>query len=210
MIKTMAKSRFNPSRDDLSENPPTPENLLRGFHGRPVKTSTRSILPIDSKDLASALCLGRSDVIFYFSDKRDPKDPRGEGAQGNMKRFYHDQKPESYFFVIPVSGSLDAFQKNLVELCQSDKLYSKLSKKGLVPKGKLPKKLIDLAELEKVQLSIGKQEFELVFEGYRLFVWDDMKTLMALPMVQGQIIDGSNIYMWCSKHTKVNWRGIID
>lgn len=200
-------SRYNPRNGDLSENPPTPEHLLRGFHGRAVRNTSKSTLPLD--DLAAAQCLGRSDVIFYVSDKRDPKDPKGEGAQGFQKRFYHDQNPESYLYVIDVSGDLDDFQRNLISACRSKGLASKLKKKGLIPKGPLPKKIVELGSLEKVELSIGREEYELAFEGYRLFVWDNMRTLMALPMQDGKILD-ADVYVWASNHTRVNWRGIID
>lgn len=201
------KNRFNPSHEDLSENPPTAENLLRGFQGRPVKHKKRTILPIDSVE--DAILLGRSDVIFYQSDKRDPKDPQGEGAQGFLKRFYHDQKPESYLYVISQDGFLDEFQSHMAELCKTTGLVEKCAKKKLFPQDPLPQQLVELANLEKIEMSIGKEKFQLDFVGYKLYVWDNMKTLMALPIENGQVTD-SCIYIWCSKHTKVNWRGIID
>lgn len=199
--------RFNPTKADLSEHPPTPENLLRGFQGRQVRKSVGAILPIDS--LKNAQLLGRSNVIFYLSDKRDPKDPQGEGQQGYMKRFYHDQNPESYLYVISQTGAIDSFQSELIEKSRATAAKLRKSSKGLYPKGPLPNKIVELADLEKVDLSIGKQEYELNFVGYKLYVWDNMKTLMALPISNGQITD-SCIYIWCSNHTKVNWRGIID
>jgi hypothetical protein len=205
MEKTMSK--YRPNNGDLSENPPSPEHLLRGFHGRDVRNVSRSFLPLE--DLATAQCIGKSDVIFYLSDKRDPKDPKGEGAQGYMKRFYHDQNPDSYLYVVASSGTLDEFQQGLVELCRSKGISAKAKKRGLFPKGPLPTKLVDLATLEKVDLSIGRDEFEIAFEGYKLFVWDNMRTLMALPIQNGRILD-ANIYIWASDHTRVNWRGIID
>jgi hypothetical protein len=200
-------SNFRPNNGDLSENPPSPEHLLRGFHGRDVRNISRSVIPLD--DLANAQCLGRSDVIFYVSDKRDPKDPKGEGAQGYLKRFYHDQNPESYLYVIPISGDLDSFQQNLIDACRTKGTSAKIKKRGLFPQGPLPKKIVELGTLEKVELSIGREECELAFEGYTLFVWDNMRTLMALPMQEGRILH-ANIYVWASDHTRVNWRGIID
>jgi len=198
---------YRPKNGDLSENPPSPEHLLRGFHGRSVRNMSKTVLPLD--DLGHAKCLGRSDVIFYLSDKRDPKDPKGEGAQGFRKRFYHEQSPESYLYIVQVTEDLDGFQESLVEQCKAKGVASKIAKKGLVPKGPLPKKIVDLGVLEKVDLSIGKEEYELAFEGYRLFVWDNMRTLMALPMDNGKILP-TNMYVWASNHTRVNWRGIID
>lgn len=199
--------RFNPSRDDLSENPPSMEHLLRGFQGRPVKQRKRAIIPLDS--LQGAKLLGRSDVIFYQSDKRDPKDPDGEGAQGVRKRFYHDQRPPSYLYVISQDGELDDFQQEMVDICQKKGLVKKVHKEGLYPKGDFPQQIVELADLEKIEISIGKDDFELTFVDYKLFVWDDMRTLMALPISNGEVTD-SCIYIWCSNHTKVNWRGIID
>jgi len=205
-------SRFNPSSHDLSEDPPTPENLLRGFHGRRVNGKRKSMLPIDVSDLNHAQCLGRSNTIFYVSDKRDPKDPKGEGAQGFKKRFYHDQRPESYLYIIPSSVGVNApTLLELMDACKAAKLLPKLKKKGLFPKGPLPSKLVELGDLEKVVLTSGKLEAEISFENYKLFVWDDMNTLMALPMDgRGHVIDDGEIYIWSSKQTKVNWRGIID
>lgn len=192
---------------DLSENPPSPEHLLRGFHGRSVQNVARAMLPIDGVE--GAQCLGRSDVIFYLSDKRDPKDPKGEGAQGFQKRFYHDQSPESYLYVIDVTGNLDGFQQNLVDQCRSKGITKRVRKKGLFPSGPMPRQMVELGTLEKVSLSLGREEYELGFEGYRLFVWDDMRTLMALPIQDGVVLD-ADVYIWASNHTRVNWRGIID
>ena len=199
---------FKPSRNDLSENPPSPEALLRGFHGRRLQRRQSAILPLDR--LEDAQLLGRSNVIFYLSDKRDPKDPHGEGRQGVMKRFYHDQNPEAYLFVIAPEGqALDSFQAGLVADCKSSGLRTRVKKKGLFPGGPLPSEIVELGELEKVDLSIGKSDFELGFEGYRLYVWDDMRTLMAFPMARGRVVNG-DVYVWGSHHTHVNWRGIID
>ena len=204
-------SRFNPSKKDLSENPPTAENLLRGFHGRRVKARQDSMLPIDAEDLIHAKCLGRSDTIYYVSDKRDPKDPKGEGAQGVMKRFYHDQDPESYLYVVPGAMGLDEFLQMLIGSCEAGGVASKAKRKSLVPTGPLPAKLVELGDLEKVMLSIGRSEYEVSFVGYKLYVWDDMKTLMGLPIdSEGCVVEGVGVFLWSSHHTKVNWRGIID
>ena len=189
---------------DLSENPPTAEHLFRGFHGRGVRNVKRSMLPIDN--LKSAQCLGRSNVIFYLSDKRDPNDPKGEGAQGFKKRFFHTQGPPAYLYVIDVSGDLDSFQQGLVNLCRSKGVTKRAIKPTMRFSPRM--KLVQLGDLEKVELSVGREEFELGFEGYKLFVMEDMKTLMALPIVNGNILD-ANVYVWGSDHTRVNWRGII-
>ena len=201
-------SMFKPSNNDMSENPPSPEHLLRGFHGRRVRDSSRGTLPINVGDLQDAICLGRSEVIFYHSDKRDPKDPTGEGAQGYKKRFYHDQNPLSYLWVIAVTG-LDAFQSNLASECRENGFVEKARKKGLIPAGPLPQKIVELGALEKVVLSQGRGGSELEFINYTLFVWDNGSTLMGLPMINGEILD-ANVYLWSSNHTRVNWRGIID
>jgi len=86
---------------------------------------------------------------------------------------------------------------------------TKLKKRGLFPQGPLPAKIVELGQLDKVDLSIGRTKYELGFEGYTLYVWDDMRTLMALPVQNGQVLD-ANVYIWASDHTRVNWRGIID
>jgi len=200
---------FKPSKADLSENPKTPENLLRGFQGRDVRLRRNS--KIDNLANAKAYVLGRSNIIYYLSDKRDPKDPDGEGAQGHMKHFYHEQHPESYLYVVCANKNLDDFEIDCNEECVRLGLPKKLADKGLVPQLPLPSKLtlVELATLEKVDLSIGGVEIELNFEGYGLYVWDDFKTLMAAPK-KGTDISVNKVYIWASNHTFVNWRGIIN
>ena len=208
MRKNYAKS-FRPSNMDLSEDPKSAENLVRGFHGREVQSSKTFSSP-HTIDYSTAQLLGRSDVIFYQSDKRDPKDPDGEGAQGYMKRFYHDQNPPSYLYIINVSGDrLDSFLTRLINEAKDSGLAKKVKKKGLFPKGPTPDTIIELGILEKVELSNGKDKSELHFTHYKLYCWDNMKTLMAIGYVDGKFLD-DQIYIWASKHTKVNWRGIID
>lgn len=201
---------FKPSRADLSENPKTPENLLRGFQGRDVKKRMNS--KINNLAHAKSYVLGRSNVIYYKSDKRDPKDPDGEGAQGFMKHFYHEQHPESYLYVVCTDDCLDDFEIDCNEECVALGLPAKLMQKGLVPNLPLPNKLtlVELATLEKVDLTIGGDtDIELSFEGYSLFVWDDCKTLMAAPKTNKDI-NLKKVYIWASNHTFVNWRGIIN
>ena len=189
---------------DLLENPPTAEHLFRGFHGRGVRDVKRSVLPIDNFN--GAQCLGRSKVIFYLSDKRDPNDPQGEGAQGFQKRFFHKQGPPSYLYVIDVRGDLDSFQQDLVDLCRSKGIDKRAIKPTMSFSPRM--KMVQLGDLEKVELSVGRGDFELGFEGYTLFVLEDMKTLMALPIVNGNILH-ADVYVWGSNDTRVNWRGII-
>ena len=193
---------FKPSRADLAERPNSPENLARGFQGRALRSRQRFTLP--DFDISDMKCVGRSEVIFYLSDKRDPNDPKGEGAQGFMKRFYHTQKPLSYLYVsTPVE---DPFVEELVQMCRETGMSRKASGKGLKPVGPAPDTIVDLAELEHIDLKVGSQEVELYFRGFRLYVWDDMKTLMAWNPDDPY----NNVYIWASHHTHVNWRGIID
>ena len=193
---------FKPSRADLAERPNSPENLARGFQGRALRSRQRFTLP--DFDLSKMKCIGRSEVIFYLSDKRDPNDPKGEGAQGHMKRFYHTQRPLSYLYVsTPIA---DDFVSDLAAACRESGMARKAADKSLKPLGPAPDTIVELAELEHVDLKVGKQKVELYFRNFGLYVWDDMKTLMAWnpndPM--------QNVYIWASHHTHVNWRGIID
>jgi len=193
---------FKPSREDLAERPNSPENLARGFQGRALRSRQRFVLP--DIDFRAMRCIGRSEVIYYLSDKRDPSDPKGEGAQGYMKRFYHTQKPLSFLYVTtPVR---DDFVKDLVDMARDSGVSRKAGTKGLMPVGPLPDTVVELADLEHVDLNVGGQPVELYFRGFKLYVWDDMKTLMAWNPES----DSDNIYIWCSHHTHVNWRGIID
>lgn len=195
---------YKHKKGDLSENPPTLEHLFRGFHGRGVRHKFKSILPID--DFDNAQCLGRSDVIFYLSDKRDPNDPEGDGAQGIRKRFYHTQGPPSYLYVVNVTGSLDSFQEMLIQKCKSKGIAKRAVKPSVSVYPGMGIAL--LADLEKVDLSVGREKFEISFEGYKLSVMGDMSTLIAFPVHNGQILD-ADVYIWASEHTRVNWRGVI-
>ncbi len=200
---------FKPSREDLAENPKTPENLLRGFQGRDIQHRMKTT--ISNLSDAQAFVLGRSNIIYYKSDKRDPKDPDGEGAQGFDKHFYHEQHPESYLYAVCKKQDLEDFELECHQDCVNAGLVKKLEEKGLVPTIPLPPKLtlVQLAQLEKVDLSINAIEIELIFRGFNLFVWDDYSTLMAAPKSKTKL-NVSKVYLWASKHTFVNWRGIIN
>ena len=199
-------ARFKPSREDLSENPKKAENLLRGFHGRDVKRKEKLIFP--DVDLTRSHLLGKSDIIFYQSDKRDPKDPKGEGAQGYMKRFYHEQEKPAYLYVIcDLNAPGNSFLRRLSMESEAEGLTKKLRKNGLYPKGPLPKKIVELGVLEKVKLECGG-EVELGFKNYKIYCWDNMKTLMGIGIDNGQFVM-DKVFIWCSNYTKVNWRGII-
>jgi len=196
---------FNPTKEDLAERPPTLENLLRGFHGRPLKGRTT----YDLRDIHTNnhFLLGRSDTIYYASDKRDPSDPYGEGAQGFFKIFYHEQKSPSYFYL--VDSSPDSFERELSALCKSKGLTRKAKGKGLFPKGPLGGNMVELGDFLGVDLSIGRETVKLEFEGYKLFVLRDMRTLVALPILNGRL-RADKVYMWSSTHTFVCARGIVD
>ena len=193
---------FKHRKGDLAERPNNPESLLRGFHGRPLKSRKRFMLP--DLDLRSAKCVGRSETIFYLSDKRDPNDPDGEGRQGFDKRFYHEQKPASYFYAIPPIE--DPVIEKLIAQCKRSGMARKAKEQGLFPRGELPSTIVELANFEHVDLLCGKEQIELYFPDHLLYVWDDMRTLMAWNPRDPQ----DSIYLWSSHHTHVNWRGIID
>lgn len=196
---------FNPTREDLAERPPTLENLLRGFHGRRQRgNTTYELRDIDPN---VHILLGRSNTIYYASDKRDPNDPYGEGAQGFLKVFYHDQKSPSYFYLI--DSSPDSFEQELNALCNSTGLVRRSQSKGLYPQGTLEGKMVELGDFLGVDLSVGRESVKMEFEGYKLFVLRDMRTLVALPVVKGRL-GGDKVYMWSSDDTFVCARGIVD
>lgn len=203
------QQRFNPNKKDLSENPPTPENLLRGFHGRDVQK--KYTFKIDDNTLDDVYCLGKSEIIFYDSDKRDPNDPEGEGQQGFLKPFYHTQKPTSMLYVVVNDISkVDSFLESIIEENVAKGVSKKAVKQGLVPPLKLPSKLkvVLLGHLKKVNLDVSGSKVDLSFVGYNLYVLDDLKTLIAVSNKNG-VLDFGMYFIWVSKHTKVNWRGII-
>ena len=127
-------------------------------------------------------------LFFNNSDKRDPKDPQDEGAQGFMKSFYHEQNPTSMLYAIVNDPSkLDSFTENLIEECNAQGVSEKARKRKLTPPPRLPPKLqlVELGILKKVQLNINNSEINLSFDGYELYVWDDMRTLMAISKKNG-------------------------
>jgi phage FluMu protein Com len=69
--------------------------------------------------------------------------------------------------------------------------------------------MVELGDFLGVDLSIGRETVKLEFDGYKLFVLRDMRTLVALPILNGRL-RADKVYMWSSAHTFVCARGIVD
>lgn len=195
------------SKSALSENPRTLSDAIEGFHGRQIKSVTeRDIEGI--LNLRNYRLLGRSDKIFYRSDKRDPSSPKGDGRQGIAKDFYHTQSPLCLLYVVYRSESDIADMKDMFDLADRDSRLQKKSRQLDIP-AEWPEEVGLLGKLTRVEYSVDGEEEELDFVNYNLYCWDDMKTIMAIPDFNaGYSVDKA--FIWVGEKTRVNWRGIID
>jgi len=192
-------------RSDLVENPKSMESLLRGFHGRDLKSRADQQVPLLDED--AFRCIGRSKIIYYKSDKRDPNDPKGLGQQGYWKDFYHKQGPLSVVWWY-CEDEPNAYLSQLADTCDDDGFTREaLSKK--LPPNELPNELLELGVLVAIDLEVAGKIQTVRFENFKLFVGDDMKTLYALVELDG-ILHTNEILVWRSHKTYVCYRGIVD
>lgn len=191
------KHRF--SKDEMKENPGSLEGMIMGFQGR-------SLLYTEARDFESrfptpkqAKPVGVAKVVYYDSDKRDPASPHGEGKQGVMKRFVHehDKRPVILYEICDTSHrspmSVSEFSKHL----KKHEIYE-------LPFA-WPNKCAWIGKLVSVEYETPAGLAHETFDKFDLYVWEDTKTLMAVPS-SGSIYQ---ILLWRGPDMKVNWRGII-
>ena len=193
-------------KSDLVENPKDLESLLRGFHGRGKNGWSTHGVDLNL-DLSEARCVGRSTTIYYRSDKRDPNDPVGLGAQGYIKDFYHTQKPLSalWWYSATPEETMDA----LAEAAEASGFCEKVEAEGLLPGSELPEEVLELGILVGVDIQIGRSKSEIRFENFKLYVASDMKTLYGLVERNGKVLT-DQILVWRSHDTYVCYRGIVN
>lgn len=194
----------NYKRDHLTENPNALESALIGFHGRSLQNESYYDLGREWPSPRLGKCFGISQIIYYQSDKRDPADPSGEGAQGFDKSFYHTHEKSPVLLYELKLSHLEpindyASQQELNHFYRESSHY-KLPNNWAESSGWLG----DITEVRYESFD-GNEEF-IKFKDYGLFVWSDMSTLMALSN-NGDI---DRILIWRSPDLKVNWRGIIN
>lgn len=192
------------SYDNQTENPHSLESVLVGFHGRSLNYEAY----IDLNDIwyspQEANCFGESKKIYYVSDKRDPADPYGEGAQGIDKTFFHDHEKAPVLI----------YDLKLDDLPEMNQYLTKKELNKFIRKNKaykLPDEFPDeigwLGKIIKIDyLDANNIMQEVEVNDFGLYVWDDQKTLMAMPL-EGEI---ERVIIWRSPALKVNWRGIIN
>jgi hypothetical protein len=194
LMKKMYKS------DEKRENPKSLEGMMMGFHGRSLKAEERHDYAKKYASPQMARAVGIAKKVYYDSDKRDPASPYGEGKQGIMKRFVHDHdKGDVVLYELSsqksIRPSLPA--KVINYLLQCDEQYA------------CPHNWADacgyIGKLVSIEYETPNGLVSETFEDFDLYVWDDMKTLMAVPS-NGLMYQ---VLLWRGPDLKVNWRGII-
>jgi hypothetical protein len=194
LMKKMYKS------DEKRENPKSLEGMMMGFHGRSLKAEEKHDYSEKYASPQQGRAVGIAKKVYYDSDKRDPASPYGEGKQGIMKRFVHDHdKGEVLLYELTSRKSIRPTlpAKVVNHLLQCDEQYM------------CPRNWADvcgyIGKLVSVEYENQNGLVSETFEDFDLYVWDDMKTLMAVPS-SGLMYQ---VLIWRGPDLKVNWRGII-
>lgn len=155
------------------------ERLFDGFHGRKVRKQTkRDInLPVELYRFGTGV------RIWYESDKRDPGDPHGEGAQGHWKLFVHEHSDGVGIYDTCGDSALDA-----------------------TIRPRWPEHTWFLGKLHKFEYDDGTDVWEETPRGMDLWCWQDSKTLMALPRDFSRL---DRVLLWKGGRLGVTWRGIL-
>lgn len=187
------------SRDEMKEHPDSLEGMMMGFQGRSLLYSEDRRFEDRFPTPKMATPFGVAKVVYYDSDKRDPASPHGEGKQGVMKRFVHehDKKPVLLYEVCEESHRSPMTQS----------AYSKHRKKSAVYElpHSWPSKCAWIGKLVSIEYETPAGLAKETFDKFDLYVWEDTKTLMAVPS-SGIIYQ---VLLWRGPDMKVNWRGII-
>lgn len=156
------------------------ETLFEGFQGRSVKHRKR----VNLKDALpkQLYCFGTALNVMYKSDKRDPGDPDGEGAQGHWKLFTHAHGKD-----VKVYGAQD---------CDNGEWSVKW-----------PTNVAWLGKLTQLTYTdIAGNEVEENFSGMDLWVWENEKVLMG---ISSNLNDIKDLILWKGGDLHVEWRGIV-
>ena len=156
------------------------DTLFEGFHDRKIKKRKRVSL---EKVLPHALyCFGTALNVMYESDKRDPGDPKGYGAQGHWKLFTHDHGKG-----VKLYGAEDCGDESL----EMD----------------WPKSVAWLGKLTQVTyIDVDGKKVVEDFKDMDLWVFEDKTTLMGISRNLDKIKD---LIIWKGGDLHVEWRGIV-
>ena len=157
------------------------ERLFEGFQGRPVRERVNHAIEAELPETLHRFGTGLR--IWYRSDKRDPGDPEGEGAQGHWKLFVHDHSPGVGIYDIRGGGDYD---------------------ETFDPRW--PEHAFWLGRLHQFEYDDGDEVYEESPAGMDLWCWQDSKTLMALPSNLTQV---KRVIVWKGGRLAVTWRGIV-
>jgi hypothetical protein len=183
----------------MKENPKSLEGMMMGFQGRPLKYAEERSLEATFPAPTSAQPFGVAKLVYYDSDKRDPAAPYGEGKQGVMKRFVHehDKRPVLLYELTTSSHRAPMSSTEFNKHKKSHSCYA-------LPES-WPTKCAWIGKLVSIEYETAAGVAHESFDRFDLYVWDDTKTLMAVPS-SGSIYQ---ILLWRGPDMKVNWRGII-
>jgi hypothetical protein len=186
--------------DEKREHPKSLTGMMMGFHGRPLISSEdwsyEDIYPNPSE----AKPIGLAKKVYYDSDKRDPASPRGEGRQGIMKRFVHDHDKKP---VIIYELTTKRSRRPELSDAKLEKLYERSD--WYLPPDEWAEECGYIGQLISIEYEGPNGYTVETFDNFDLYVWDDMKTLMAKPRTG----DLYQVLLWRGPDLMVNWRGII-
>lgn len=157
------------------------ERIFEGFQGRPVKK--RVTRALEGRLPRVLRRCGNAVKIWYDSDKRDPGDPHGEGAQGNWKLFVHEHSAGVGVYTVDGDPGFD-------EEIEPD----------------WPDEVFWLGKLTKYEYDDGEEVWEEPGGGRDLWCWANGKVLMALPR---NFSSPQKVILWKGGRLKVTWRGIV-
>lgn len=188
------------SRDEMKENPNSLEGMMMGFQGRPLHYSEDRDFEAQFPTPTLANPFGVAKVVYYDSDKRDPASPYGEGKQGVMKRFVHEHDKRPVLLYEITSRTSHRPSMSTTEFNKHKKKHACYE----LP-SEWPEKCAWIGKLVSIEYETPSGLAQETFDRFDLYVWEDTKTLMAVPSF-GSIYQ---ILLWRGPDMKVNWRGII-
>ena len=165
------------------------DRLFSDFQGRSVKK--RQEIDIEAKLPKTVYSFGKAESVLYYCDKRDPGDPAGEGAQGHWKYFIHQHSPGVRVY----SGVRSPSQEPSLGARWTPEYPATSAWLG---------QLVEIEYRAEGSRTLKKEKFS----GMNLWVWQDERTLMALPQNLTGKIDPEQVLLWKGGSLKVTGRGI--
>lgn len=187
------RARPNPvldARGDEVDQIERTARLVEQFQSRPVRERVR--LPVNPPEILYAV--GEPIQTYYWSDKRDPNDPEGDGRQGIWKLFRHEHDLGCGLRIY----STEAVAGRGATVPGFEPIYVQWpSVIGWL--GDWRRVLVDLPNSKRVQIAPRGGE-----DKWGLYVMPEAQACVAMPY--GPYRD--KFYLWFGGHLTVTWRGI--